>query len=342
MANLLFRKLICNSYWLKISIFASNLLQMKRFLGFLVFTFLINSCDDGDISIKTISFDDVVASKCDTKDIIYKQKNNEILLLELPSSTFINDATPANTPIVVELGGTKKVTYRSYDGTVSALNNICANIPAATPNVVEEWTATSGTVQITTTPILVPNTSINAENATKISKYQHYIVFKNITFNKPDGIQLYETFTFGNYFTTATTLPFAFDDQAEKCTSSNLVYNYSGSEALFLELSPTLLSNTLGVQSTVISTTNKVTYRLFASGLNTNYFCTSPTPSTPVLSEQWNAKDGVTGVSGIIEVTTTAEGSGFKHTIRLKKVTFKKGNSEFYLGDDYLFGSYTN
>jgi hypothetical protein len=75
--------------------------------------------------------------------------------------------------------------------------------------------------------------------------------------------------------------------------------------------------------------------------LNTSYFCTTPTPTTPTLNEEWNAQDGVLNVSGVIEVVTTTEtAASYRHTIRLKKVTFQKGTSTFYLGDDYLYGSF--
>ena len=145
---------------------------------------------------------------------------------------------------------------------------------------------------------------------------------------------------YGNYRTNATVLPFAFDDQVQKCPSSNLIYNWSGSETLLLDIDPSLFQNTPGTQSSIVSSTNKVTYKFFNSGLNNDYFCSDPQPTNPTLKEEWIASDGVTNVSGIIEVTTTTFGTGFQHTIRLKKVTFKKGNSEFYLGDDYLYGSF--
>jgi hypothetical protein len=50
------------------------------------------------------------------------------------------------------------------------------------------------------------------------------------------------------------------------------------------------------------------------------------------------AVSGVTAVVGI-EVTTTTNGpTAFKHTIVLKKVTLKSGNSTFLLGDNYVYG----
>jgi hypothetical protein len=72
------------------------------------------------------------------------------------------------------------------------------------------------------------------------------------------------------------------------------------------------------------------------------FFCTSPTPATPVLLQEWNAVDGIEGVDGTIEVTTapTNDPAVFRHTVVLKKVTFKRGNSDFFLGNEFLFGSF--
>jgi len=324
----------------KISIFVSNTYEMKRIFGLLALVLFLNACDDGEVTVQTIDFASVDAVKCNLNDIIYKLKGSEILALEVPASqnAFINEPTILDTPRIINLNGTNRVVYRSYSGPVSA-NNICATLPATTPIVIEEWTANSGRIEIITTAIYNTNATTNA---TTISKYNHYIVFKDVTFIKPSGIQVYETFVFGNYQTNATSLPFAFDVNAvQKCIASNQIYNFSGSESLTLDISPSLYPNTVGTQSDVISATNKVTYKLFTSGLSQSYFCVNPTPSLPILNEEWNAVDGVSNVSGIIEVISTTESaSSFRHFIHLKKVTFRKGNSTFYLGDDYLYGSF--
>lgn len=311
---------------------------MKKIFGLLSLFLLLNSCDDGELTVQTIDFADVATVKCNLNDIIYKIKGNEILALEIAASqnAFINE--PTLTPRIINLSSSIRVIYRSYDGTATA-GNICATLPATSPNVTEEWTANSGRIEITTTPVYITNTTTNA---TTIDKYNHYIVFKDITFVKPNGTQIYETFVFGNYQTDAISLPFAFDTfEVQKCSASNLIFNFSGSESLILDISPTLYPNTVGTQTGLISATNKVTYKLFTGALNASYFCASPTPTTPTLNQEWNAVDGVSGVSGVIEVTTTTEtATSYRHAIRLKKVIFKKGNSTFTKGDDYEYGSF--
>jgi hypothetical protein len=312
---------------------------MKKVLGIIALFFILNSCDDGDLQVDNIDFADVTAVKCTSKDVIYKIKDTEILFIEIPAATFVNDETPTDTPITVSISTSVKVTYRQYDNVVT-LDNVCPTVPNASPNVIEEWTATSGTIQITSTAIKTTNA---ATNSTRITGYKHYIVFKNITFQKPSGIQTYETYVFGNYNTTATGLSFGFNSEnGVKSTCGNIVYNFSGSEVLTFTPADftTLFANEVTTipRTALIDGSNTMNYRLFNNVITNDYFCTIPTPATPTLSQQWNAVEGEVGVSGLIEVTTTTFGTGFQHTIHLKNTSLKKGNSQFSLGDDYVFG----
>jgi hypothetical protein len=312
---------------------------MKRILSIVALVFLINACDDGDLEVENIDFADITAQKCSSKDVIYKIKDSEILFVEIPSTYFANDETLADNPTTVSVSSTIKVTYRQYSDVVTS-NNICPTVPNATPNVLEEWTATSGTIQITSTAIKSTNSTTGA---TRITGYKHYIVFKDITFQKPTGIQTYQTYIFGNYNTTVTALPLVFDtENGQKSTCSTTVYNFSGSEVLTFNPSDfaTLFANevTTTPRTALIDASNTLSYRLYNNVITNEYFCASTTPALPTLTEQWNAVAGVSGESGIIEVTTTTFGTAFQHTIHLKKVSLQKGNSQFTLGDDYIFG----
>lgn len=304
------------------------------------FALLLNSCDDGDLIQEDISFEDASTQSCSTNNIIYKLKEKEALLLEIPKSFFINEPSLANTPISIDINNSNRVVYRFYNGAV-AVDNICETIPPATPIVTDQWNATAGKIQIFTTAIKTVNST---DNSSKITGYNHNIVFKNITFAKNNGTQVYETFPFGNYVTPATPLPLLFDKTVEKCSASNLIYNYTTSEALTLDIDPELIVNAVTAPNTprkgiIGASKNVLIYRLFSGLLTADYFCNTTTPATPTISQQWNAVAGVTDASGIIEVTTTTNGpNNFKHTIVLKNVTLKKGNNDFSLGDNYLYG----
>jgi len=306
----------------------------------MVFVLALNGCDDGDLIQEDINFEDINTQSCGTNDVIYKLKEKEALLLEIPKSSFMNEPSSTGTPMILDVNSSNRVVYRFYDGNVSA-NNICETIPPATPIVTDQWNATAGKIQIFTTAVKTVN---ETDNSTRISGYNHNIVFKNITFAKSSGTQVYETFPFGDYVTAATALPFLFDETIERCSGSNLIYNYTSAESLTLDIEPTLIANEVTPLNSprigyIGTTTNILTYRLFTGLLTADYFCNAATPSTPVINQEWNAVTGIIGVSGIIEVTTTTNGPGsFKHTIVLKKVTLKRGNSDFMLGDNYIYG----
>ncbi len=308
-------------------------IPMKRILCLLSLLLFLTACDDGDLTVDVIDFSEVAAQKCSAKDVIYKVRDAEMLFVEIPASIFPNDETLDGTPIEVQINSTNKVTYRKYDGTVSSLN-ICPTVPDATPNLMEEWNATSGIIQITSTAITTTNTT---DNSTRITGYTYNIVFKNITFQKPSGPQVYETFTFGNYATTVSALAFGFNQEVDKSACSTKIYDFSGGEVFTLDVADytsMFASEVTTIPRTaVISTTDKLSYRLYSGTITDDYFCATTIPTTPTLLQQWDA------TSGTIEVTTTTLGSQYQHTIRLRNVTLKKGNSEFSLGNDYLFGT---
>lgn len=315
---------------------------MKRVFSLLVFVFLLNGCDDGNLTLETIDFEDAPTQSCSNSNIIYKLKPSEALLLEIPKTTFVNEPTAPSAPIVLDIdNNTNRVIYRFYDGTVNE-DNICNSIPPAKPYITDQWTATSGKIEISTTTI---TSAGSVPGSTVITGYNHRIVFKNITFAKTNGTQVYETFIFGDYITPATPLPFGFDKTVEQCSNTKEVYNYNGGEAFTLDnLDPTLIVNVETPTNTprtalIGDVKNKLTYRLYNGVLSPSYFCNLIPPPFPLIKEEWNGVKGVANTSGIIEVSTIKSGTtAFKHTIIIKNATLKKGNSSFKLGDVYTYG----
>lgn len=320
---------------IKNSIFVTNIIKMKRVVSLLVFALLLNGCDDGDLIQEDISFEDVAAQNCTTNDIIYKLKDSEALILEVLGFTFPTETISQE----LDINASNRVLYRFYNGAVTS-STICETIPPATPIVMDQWTTSGGKIVINTTAIKTTNTT---DNSTKITGYNHNITFKNITFVKSNGTQVYETFPFGDYIISATPLPFAFNKTLEQCSSSKQLYDYNSSEAIILDIDPALIVNEatpLNAPRTglISDTKNKLTYRLFSGLLTGAYFCNTTFPATPAVSEEWIAVAGVANESGIVEVTTATLGAGFKHTVVLKKAKMKKGSSDFILGDNYIYG----
>ena len=324
---------------------------MTKVLGFFAAVLFLASCDDGNLVFQDIDFNAVAAKKCDNK--IYKINGSEAIILKIGESendasfiaAFPTQPTPMDQPTILTIDNSaNKVVYRLYDGNV-ADSNICGSIPAAFPAIVEEWEATSGTIEITTTDITIANTAVGYEGGEKLTGYQNNVVFRNITFNKTDGsTQVYDVFPFGVYEKSVTPLAFNFGDTAlQKCNVSNIIFKNVGTEAFSINLDSSLLdSSALGIVKTgiVSSTVNAVSYYVFPSStiIDQDLLC-SGTPTTAP-RQVWIGVDGEPNFSGIVEVVASAlpGGNGFSYEIRLKKLTLKKDRNEFLLADDYLFG----
>ena len=190
--------------------------------------------------------------------------------------------------------------YNFYDGKV-ATGNICDLIPPATPNIKNQWKASSGIIEITTTAVKKLN---ETDNSTRITGYNNNIIFQNITFTKADGTtQFYETFTFGDYLKTVDPLPFGFQGLLNICTNGQ-VYDFTESESFTLNIDPTLIVNEVtpvgSPRTGVIGlVNNKLVYRLFNGVVPPSYFCQTTDPLLPTINQKWLGKAG-----GIIEVTT--------------------------------------
>nr|WP_315255814.1 hypothetical protein [uncultured Flavobacterium sp.] len=314
---------------------------MKRFIGILCCAIAFSACDDGDLIVDTINFDEVATSTCgDANNLLFKLKDSESLLLNLPEDifekTFKEEPTADNTRIELDINSKNQVVYNFYDGKVGTVN-VCDLIPPAIPSVKTQWKASSGVIEVTTETVKTLN---ETDNSTKITGYKHNIIFTNITFAKGDGTtQFYKSFIFGDYLKNITPLALAFKEELNIC-DSDLVYNSNGTESLTLNIDPTLIDNVVTPvdkprRGTIESVKNKLVYRTYENGvLQPSYFCQTTDPSSPTVKEEWLGKAG-----GIIEVTTTTSGPGtFKHTIVLKNVTLEKGNSNFQLGNNYSYG----
>jgi len=320
---------------------------MKKYASLLLFALMLNGCDDGDLTIDTIDFEQVATSQgcSETNELIYKLKGQEALLIQVPLETFSTEPSPLDAPYTFNIDNSNyRVVYRAYSGAI-ATTNICSAIPPTTPNVTEEWIATSGVMEITTKPVYTTN---ETTGSTRITAYNHNIVFRNITFQKPSGPQTQETFTFGDFKSTVVsenTLDLTFDESAAQCTESKQVYNFNASSALTIDnIDPELLKNEATAANTprtglLSATTNKLLYRVYTGNvLSDSAFCTT-LPASITLKEEWAGVAGLANVSGIIEVTTTTfTETSFKHTIVLKNVTLQKGSNTFNLGKTFLLG----
>jgi len=144
-------------------------------------------------------------------EIVYKLNNSEAIFIKIPAelNAYANDVTPTDAPLQIPISSTVIVKYRFYNGKVLS-DNLCTLPAPVSPSATEEWSATSGIIQIATTPVYATPNATTGQS--KIIKYNHHITIKNLVFLRPDGTnQKYDLFTFGDYLTDASTLLFNFD-----------------------------------------------------------------------------------------------------------------------------------
>jgi hypothetical protein len=312
---------------------------MRYFLIFLISQFLLISCDDGDIIEDTFNFTNATVQKCSTSSVFYKINDKEALVLSTPETSFPNEEGTQN----LTINSSNIVVYKKFSSSTNA-TNICST---PTLTVTEEWNVTGGTIEIITTKILDTN------DPNKVVGYNHLITFKNMTFNAPDREIVYDKYEFGSYRTDVVDLKFDYTAAImQNCASNDLLFKYNNNgttnkyNALLLNIDPTLYNHqTVGTKTALINTTNKITYRVYSGDLNSNFFCQAIPPSSPTLTEEWTAQDGVTDISGIIVVETTQQTTTtYRHVIKLRKTVFKKGVLTYSPNPDgdYNFGEIIN
>lgn len=326
---------------------------MKRIFAFILLVVAFSSCDDGDLTQVTFEFDDTLAGKCGsgTPDFfIYKIQDNRALIIQLPEANFPNrvSADLTTQPEILNIEDEKiRLIYREYSDKITGAM-LCSTIPVSDPVVIQEREATKGKIQITTTAI---KSEPDANGATKIIAYLHTLIFTDLVFELEDGTnQINESFSQVSYQTDAVPFAnFAGLTNLFSCPdNTNKLFKYNPTQALVLNLSDddvaVLFSSDAGPKTRLISDTNNLSHLFFntqMTSLANNYFCTDPTPTTPPITEEYIAANGVAGQTGIIEVTTLASDNGFKHTIVFKKVRLVKGSLKVEMGDQFTFGEIT-
>jgi hypothetical protein len=168
---------------------------MKR-LVFILFTGILMSCNDGDLQIESINFDDISIQTCEStitlsSTVFFKLNAEEALILELQSGLLKNEASQET--IISALPGESNLIYRLFTGTV-ATDYFCNAIPPITPTVLEEIEASVGEVLITT--IQSPSDS---------TQFEHTIELRNITLINQQGDRITDT-SISNFGTITTSL----------------------------------------------------------------------------------------------------------------------------------------
>ena len=146
---------------------------------FLIFIFcFINSCDDGDLIIEAVDFNDISITFCESTTTInstlfFKLNSVEALVLELQSGILKNEVSTDT--IKSAIPGQSQLIYRTFSDNISN-NYFCDAVPPITPTVVEEFEGEGGDVFITT---------VKSESDSTI--YEHKIELSGISLVNAEG-----------------------------------------------------------------------------------------------------------------------------------------------------------
>ena len=167
---------------------------MKKFF-FCCLSILALGCDDGDLQIEVIDFNESAAANCGTATInttlFFKINDDEALILEIPDGLLANEASTDT--ITSTIPSQSQLTYRVFSGTVSS-SYFCNTIPPVDPTVIDEIEAANGEVLISTA---------KGTGADSLA-YIHTIRLKNITLERTNGSRITDL-TINEYGTITTT-----------------------------------------------------------------------------------------------------------------------------------------
>ncbi len=122
---------------------------MKNIFLVLIFSILLQSCDDGDIIVTSFDFSEAELKFCGGPGdyVFYRinKKSQESISLKLSTSDKIFELVEDKTYILN--GTTEYVNYRSYDGPIGN-DYFCRSVPPTSPKVNVDYFAGSGKVDM--------------------------------------------------------------------------------------------------------------------------------------------------------------------------------------------------
>ena len=152
----------------------STTMIRKLFLAVLLLSLFI-SCSDGDITIQSISFNEIGIESCTqttATTLLFKINDTESLALQLPEGLLKNSVSEQT--IQSSIPNQTTLNYRIFSEGINA-SYYCSVLPEIGVNVVKDANATAGTVFI--------NTSLSEDG----NNFKHQIQLSGVSFIDQDG-----------------------------------------------------------------------------------------------------------------------------------------------------------
>lgn len=138
---------------------------MKKIL-FIIPFLLLTGCSDGDFSIEALDFDNSEIKLCNNftplgEYVFYQlsEDKKKALIINIKSTT--TNITESIDTVEYTLSNDNTILYRIFDG--DAKSYFCNEVQPTSPKVIEEWVATSGTIETGTVLTEDDNDGIPAE-----------------------------------------------------------------------------------------------------------------------------------------------------------------------------------
>lgn len=155
---------------------------MKKLITLFI-AFTLFSCNDGNFDIPDFEFSETV-NKCG-EYVLYRtndEKTEVIVLTLTPSNLGTSEGDDD-----INISSSVTVVYRIFDDAIGT-DYFCQDIPPATPSIVKDIIAESGTIKINTIANLT---------GTDITGYTYSIVIEELLFNDEKERIYFESFDFG-------------------------------------------------------------------------------------------------------------------------------------------------
>ncbi len=122
---------------------------MNRLFLIIFLSLFLQGCDDGDVIVTDLDFDNVALKTCGSLGnyIFYKENTEVFQSLSLRLGTSDSLYKTEGTKTYTLSGTTNFVNYRSYDGPLGN-NYFCSSIPPTSPIIEADYLAVSGSAQV--------------------------------------------------------------------------------------------------------------------------------------------------------------------------------------------------
>ena len=133
---------------------------------------------------------------------------------------------------------------------------------------------------------------------------------------------------------------FEFTDTINTC-GEYLLYktNTEKTEVLIISLTNTQLDTIVGEKPYPISSSLKVTYRIFDEKIGADYFCQEIPPATPLVLKELDAVEGSIIINTIATVIEDEDVTSYEYDISIKDLLFLDNNERIYF-ETMSFGTF--